>query len=819
MPQQSNDRQPQQSISVPYTADSMSSSIWSWNNDVDDTPAGSNAGARNANTRARPANAATRHANPGARNMSSDDWRPQSTWIMGMSRSTSSPRDEGGIGSTINSHSTAAAFDSYEPIHDNYRRRSPQENSYMDSIGGFGIARDSGVPSQRQPQSPANLFSHSQTQGHTPSNSIQSQRPMPAHTSSYQHQSTNSRAFNSNRQQISEDMSSEFGRRLTMDENAVPAMSSASTTMGRTNFNPASQPFEARPNSQLSNGVDLTQDPMAAHLASQLQAINRPAAAQNPRPEQARNSGFYMTNPEIPSSLYTIQNTRASLTADQERLAATQYSSAPFNQNTLAYFYHPQFYDSFPQGLRQSMIPGYGLASLPHGYQLGGNVNMQPYPRDSESSRERRSTVLNDFRNRTRNRQQFTLSQIYGHIVEFSGDQQGSRFVQLQIDTANSDEKERIFREIEPNAVQLMKDLFGNYVIQKFFDHGSQMQKGILADKMRGRMVDMSMQMYSCRVIQKAMDHILVDQQAELVQELRPRVVDVIRDEHGNHVIQKIIQLVPREHIGFIMDAFRGRVREFAMHNYGCRVIQRILEHGLEEDKAMFLEELHASWKSLFNDQYGNYVAQHIIEKGEPKDRDQVVTMVMSQLLILSKQKQASNVVEQCIKFCTPQQRSEMRKLITTVGDDQSMPLEHMITDQFGNYVIQKLLMRLEPGEKELLAEKIRPLLDELRRSGTSKQIQAITKLLEQEDGSSTATSAMTPASTPSATPDLRTRDSLDVDVNSSTPTPVLTNESTSPQSSGPPSTNASAFGGPTSDDTDKLENEATTVQVRDNEA
>src|ERR1700761_4539660 len=92
---------------------------------------------------------------------------------------------------------------------------------------------------------------------------------------------------------------------------------------------------------------------------------------------------------------------------------------------------------------------------------------------------------------------------IYNHIVEFSGDQHGSRFIQQKLETANSDEKDQVFREIEPNAIQLMKDVFGNYVIQKFFEHGSQVQKKVLASVMKGKVVDLSLQMYACRVVQK----------------------------------------------------------------------------------------------------------------------------------------------------------------------------------------------------------------------------------------------------------------------------------------------------------------------------
>ena len=92
---------------------------------------------------------------------------------------------------------------------------------------------------------------------------------------------------------------------------------------------------------------------------------------------------------------------------------------------------------------------------------------------------------------------------IYNHIVEFSGDQHGSRFIQLKLETANSDEKDQVFREIHPNSIQLMTDVFGNYVIQKFFEHGNQSQKKILANQMRNHVLTLSLQMYGCRVVQK----------------------------------------------------------------------------------------------------------------------------------------------------------------------------------------------------------------------------------------------------------------------------------------------------------------------------
>jgi len=64
------------------------------------------------------------------------------------------------------------------------------------------------------------------------------------------------------------------------------------------------------------------------------------------------------------------------------------------------------------------------------------------------------------------------LQDIIGHIVEFSGDQHGSRFIQQKLEEAAPAEKQMVFKEILPSALRLMTDVFGNYVIQKFFEHG-----------------------------------------------------------------------------------------------------------------------------------------------------------------------------------------------------------------------------------------------------------------------------------------------------------------------------------------------------------
>jgi mRNA-binding protein PUF3 len=202
--------------------------------------------------------------------------------------------------------------------------------------------------------------------------------------------------------------------------------------------------------------------------------------------------------------------------------------------------------------------------------------------------------------------------------------------------------------------------------------------------------MDLSTQMYACRVVQKAIDHILTHQQAALIQEIEPHVIKCVKDMNGNHVIQKAIERIPAEHIQFVVDAFTGKVGELATHSYGCRVIQRVLENCTEPVKRTILTELHSYGPSLITDQYGNYVTQHMIVHGFVEDRERVIEQVMTNFVMYSKHKFASNVVEKCIMNGSNKMRHEMLMVVLEPNNEQRSGLFQLITDGFGNYVVRK---------------------------------------------------------------------------------------------------------------------------------
>lgn len=137
----------------------------------------------------------------------------------------------------------------------------------------------------------------------------------------------------------------------------------------------------------------------------------------------------------------------------------------------------------------------------------------------------------------------------------------------------------------------------------------------------------------------------------------------------------------------------------------------------------------------LTQDQYGNYVIQHVLEHGTNAERTAIISQLAPHIVALSQNKFASNVVEKCLLHGSPQQRVALVEgILNSPGprgppgppgagpssssssasgegsgpegegsvdaaaaaqaaeDAEADPLYKMMKDQFGNYVVQKVL-------------------------------------------------------------------------------------------------------------------------------
>ncbi|KAJ8131029.1 hypothetical protein O1611_g2596 [Lasiodiplodia mahajangana] len=685
---------------------------------------------------------------------------------------------------------------------------SNRRNSTDPNFSGVGHNRIGGFPSRRPETNASTMpgqygeprqYSFSQGSHSQP----QHQRPSVSNASvSLAPETTRGQALPFSSESVPTNLSESLNRSLKLEDTAE----SLNGYMSNGYNNPPSQPFQLNPSSQswqqeMNNGTrgfsyatpqdSWTEQPPASYPGAKRGSIERSSPAAN-------SYRHHLNSPRNPSgtpnlridhlSRPTPRNPNMSPDVDRQQ-QGFQYPMQPpgFFSATQYASHHQQYYEQYAQ------VPNY-RGQMQNGY--GGQVNygnVVRVNRDKDPSQGARSLLLEEFRSLNKSNRRYELKDLRGHIVEFSGDQHGSRFIQDKLTAANSEEKEHVFREIESNAIQLMKDVFGNYVIQKFFEHGNQVQKKLLAAQMKGKVCDLSVQMYSCRVVQKALEHVLVEQQREIVEELRSEVVQVAKDPNGNHVVQKVILMFPKLCIPFIMEAFQGQTERLSTDGYACRVIQRILEKGTDDEKKKLMTDIHPCTAKLMTDQYGNYVIQHIINHGKPEDRTIMIRQAIDRVVLLSKHKYASNVVEKCIQFGTADERRAIRTKFTTQNGDGLSQLQNIVKDQFGNYVIQKLLDFLEGEDKATFAQEVKAVVPQLRRQGNGRQNTALERLLD-------ACEAVPSPSAPtngangynSTTGTAPSTPNLAVEVGSNVPTPLLTTEQNSPQSSSPPSTSIS---------------------------
>jgi pumilio RNA-binding family len=87
----------------------------------------------------------------------------------------------------------------------------------------------------------------------------------------------------------------------------------------------------------------------------------------------------------------------------------------------------------------------------------------------------------------------------------------------------------------------------------------------------------------------------------------------------------------------------------------------------------------------------------------------------------LSQQKYASNVVEKCLSFGTPDEREGLIREIVSSGQT----FQGLMKDQFGNYVVQRILQTCDDKFLVVILSSIKMHLNELKNYTFGKHIVA----------------------------------------------------------------------------------------------
>ena len=365
---------------------------------------------------------------------------------------------------------------------------------------------------------------------------------------------------------------------------------------------------------------------------------------------------------------------------------------------------------------------------------------------------------------------EFTFQEVIGHCVEFSSDQHGSRFIQSHIDAAvdaDGSKFNQVLEEILPNFKTLAIDVFGNYVIQKCLERANEEQLELLLEKASGEScLELCLNAFGCRVIQKALDVSSREQRDKLFFEpLKRELENLCCDQNGNHVAQKFVLELSAtgdlENFVKIIVKDAETVRKLSSHPFACRVVQRMLEHCTEEQKSeSLLPAIVEKTTELAINQFGNYVVQHSLQYGSEKYKKQILRELATEITSLATHKFASNVIEKCMAYCGREEKKIMiDKMLgkRSVSSDSVLEQEEdgteemkanedylpkLMSDQYANYVVQKLLEICDDDQFDEFLSRIREHLPEMKKYTYGKHIVAHVERIVEKRGEPKSTTA-----------------------------------------------------------------------------
>ncbi|CRG86712.1 Meiotic coiled-coil protein 2 [Talaromyces islandicus] len=303
-----------------------------------------------------------------------------------------------------------------------------------------------------------------------------------------------------------------------------------------------------------------------------------------------------------------------------------------------------------------------------------------------------------------------------------NSDQQASIFLQQKLKVGTAEQKYEIIEAIVNQAYPLMINRFGNFLVQRCFEHGTPDQVIAIANAIKGNTLSLSMDSFGCHVVQKAFDCVPEEHKAAMVHELLRRIPETVVHRHACHVWQKLFELrwnnEPPQIMSKVNEALRGIWHDTALGETGSLVVQNIFENCVEEEKRPAIEEVLANIDLLSHGQFGNWCIQHICEHGAPHDKNRAIEHILLWSVDYSMDQFASKVIEKCLKIGGSEFLDRyLARVCTGRPDRPRMPLIDIAGDQYGNYLIQWILIHAAPHQRELVATHIRKHMVSLRGS------------------------------------------------------------------------------------------------------
>ena len=293
---------------------------------------------------------------------------------------------------------------------------------------------------------------------------------------------------------------------------------------------------------------------------------------------------------------------------------------------------------------------------------------------------------------------------LYNYIIT----QKGSREVQNIIKKVNENEVELIISKIKKYFSDITIDKYGNYFSKKLIQICLPSQRIQLLESINNRFVDIANNSFGTHPLQSLIEIINMPEEKKLVLKyILNNESELALDSKGTHVLQKFISCTKDEERNELNQNLINLIDRLIINPFGVCVLIQLVKHSKDKNIAKKLANYITNGDplSFIQHPYANYAVQSLISNTDLAYCDVIIDTIVQNYLSLSMQKFSSNVVENCIKYG---KESTVKKIFKNIIEQEK--LESLLNNNYGNFVLEKLIARLNKEEKMIFIKKIEKL-------------------------------------------------------------------------------------------------------------
>ena len=314
---------------------------------------------------------------------------------------------------------------------------------------------------------------------------------------------------------------------------------------------------------------------------------------------------------------------------------------------------------------------------------------------DNQNSVNNNLNLLNNFI-------QLSNKDFYLYIIT----QKGSRELQNILNKTSSIYIDKIINKIHNNFPKILIDKYGNYFCQKLIKMSFPYQRIKILKYINKHFIQISLNSFGTHPIQLLIETIsTLEEKKLIIKYIINNELILSLDSKGTHILQKLILITNDEERKIINENIIKNISKLIYNSFGICVLIKLINNSkdknLKEKIVKFIIENNPL--NIIQHPYGNYVIQSLFNEHNIIYCKEIINIIIDNIYLLSIKKFSSNVVENCIKFGNENIAKTIYNKIINQGK-----LSNMLNNTYGNFVIEKLILKLNDEEKNILINDIK---------------------------------------------------------------------------------------------------------------